>query len=168
MANQTPCPRCRHANPPDNRFCGWCGASLGAGSDLVARRESNLTVMGHVLPVKPGFVGKALAVGFGTLAMRAGLSWLRHRITADVRSSMLTTREHDTTVSERLLAQRLEGVLIQKLVEDYRSRTIAWREVRSIVVTEWTSSSRRSAGRPRGTRSSGSSRASSPPFEPER
>jgi hypothetical protein len=168
MALQTPCPQCQHANPPENRFCGWCGASLGADSDLVARRESNLTVMGHVLPVKPGPVGKVLAVGLGTLAMRAGMSWLRHRITADDRLSMLTTREHDTAVSERLLGQGLEEVLIQKLVEDYRSRTIAWRALRSIVVTEWTSSSRRSAGRPRGTRSSGSSRASSPPFEPER
>jgi hypothetical protein len=168
MANQTPCPRCRYANPPENRFCGWCGASLGAGSDLVARRESNLTAMGHVLPVKPGPVGKALAVGLGTLAMRAGMSWLRHRNTVDDRSSMLTTRESDTAVSERLLAQSLEEVLIQKLEEDYRSRAIAWRAVRSIVVTEWTSSNKRSAGRSRGTRSSGSSRASSPPFEPER
>jgi Double zinc ribbon len=168
MANQTPCPRCRHANPPDNRFCGWCGASLGAGSDLVARRESNLTVMGHVLPVKPGPVGKAVAVGLVTLAARAGISWLRYRTTTGNRSSALSTREPDTAVSARLLGQRLEEVLIQELEEDYRSRTIAWRALRSIVVTEWTSSSRRSAGRPRGMRSSGSSRASSPPFEPER
>jgi hypothetical protein len=54
-------------------------------------------------------------------------------------------------VSERLLAQGLDEVLVQGLVEDYRSRTIAWRALRSIVVTEWTPSSRRSAGRPRGT-----------------
>jgi class 3 adenylate cyclase len=24
-----PCPTCRHANPPDHRFCGACGAELG-------------------------------------------------------------------------------------------------------------------------------------------
>ena len=168
MADQISCARCQHANPPENRFCGWCGASLRPSTDLMARREGSLTVMGHALPVKPGPIGTALAVGLGTLAMRAGMSWLRHRITADDRLSMLTTREHDTAVSERLLAQGLEEVLVQELVEDYRSRTIAWRALRSIVVTEWTSSSRRSAGRPRGTRSSGSSRASSPPFEPER
>jgi len=56
MADQTLCPRFRHANPPENRR----GASLGAGRDLIARRESDLTIMGHTLPVKPGPVGKAL------------------------------------------------------------------------------------------------------------
>jgi hypothetical protein len=50
MSDQARCPRRRHANPPENRFCGSCGASLGAGSDLVARRRGNLTVMGRVLP----------------------------------------------------------------------------------------------------------------------
>jgi Double zinc ribbon len=74
MADQAPCPRCRHANPPENRFCGWCGAPLGASNDLVARREGNLTLMGQALPVKPGPAGKALAVGLVTLAVRAGLS----------------------------------------------------------------------------------------------
>ena len=90
MADQAPCPRCRHANPPENRFCGSCGAPLGTGSDLVARREGNLTVMGHALTVKPGPVSKALAVGLGTLAVRAGLSWLRNRTTAENQSSALS------------------------------------------------------------------------------
>ena len=168
MAEPARCPRCCHENPAENRFCGWCGASLESSNDLVPRREETLRALGHALPVKPGFVGKALAVGLDTLAMRAGMSWLRHRITADDRSSMLTTREHNTAVSERLLGQGLGEVLIQKLEEDYRSRTARQAMVRSIVVTKWTSSSRRSAGRPRGPRSSGSSRASSPPFEPDR
>ena len=136
MANQTPCPRCRHANPQENRFCGWCGASLGAGSDLVARREGNLTVMGHVLPVKPGPVGKALAVGLVSLAMGAGMSWLRYRTTAENRSSALSARELDTAVSERLLGQRLEEVLIQELDGEHPGRVLAWRAVRSIVITE--------------------------------
>jgi hypothetical protein len=168
MADQTPCPRCRHANPPENRFCGWCGASLGARTDLVARREGNPTVMGHTLPVKPGPVGKALAVGLVTLAVRAGLSWLGRRTTAEHRSSKLTTRELDAAVPKRLLGQSLEEVLIQELEGEHRSRTFAWQAIRSIVVTEWTSSRRRSAGRPRGAWASGSSRASSPAFEPER
>src|SRR5215207_2797213 len=167
MAEPAPCPRCRHANPPENRFCGSCGAPSGAGSDLVAQRGNNPTVMGHALPVKPGPVGKALAVGLVTLAVRAGLSWLGHRITAEDRSSTLTTRELDTAVSERLLGQSLEEVLIQELEGEHRDRIFAWQAFRSIVFTEWTSS-RRSAGRPRGAWSSGSSRASSPPFEPER
>jgi hypothetical protein len=99
MADQAPCPRCRHTNPPENRFCGSCGALLGTGSELVARREGNLTVMGHALPVKPGPIGKALAVGLTTLAVRAGLSWLRYRSTAENRSSALSAREPDTAVS---------------------------------------------------------------------
>jgi hypothetical protein len=167
MADQTPCPRCRHANPPENHFCGWCGASLGAGSDLVARREGNPTVMGYALPVKPGPVGKALAVGLATLAVRAGLSWLRHRTTAEDRSSTSTAREHEVSVSDRLLGQSLEEVLIQRLEGGHQGRTFAWQAIRSIAVTEWTSSRRRSVGRSRGAWSSGSSRASSSPFEPE-
>jgi hypothetical protein len=167
MAEPTRCPRCRHENPPENRFCGWCGASLGAGSDLMARREGNLTVMGHVLPVNPGPVGKALAIGLVTLALRAGLSWLGHRITAEDRSSTLTTRELDAAVPKRPLGQSLEEVLIQELEGGHQGRTIAWQAIRSIAVTEWMSSRRRSIGRPRGTWSSGSSRASSSPFDQE-
>src|SRR5215210_9449183 len=115
MADQAPCPRCRHANPSENRFCGSCGAPLETGNDLVARREGSLTVMGRALPVKPGPVGKALAVGLVTLAVRAGLSWLGRRTTAEHRSSTLTTRELDAAVPKRLLGQSLEEVLIQEL-----------------------------------------------------
>jgi hypothetical protein len=165
MTEQTPCPRCRHANPPENRFCGWCGVSLGAGRDLVAHGERNLAVIGHALPLKPGPIGKALAVGLVTLAARAGLYWLGHRNTAEDRSSTLTTRGLDPAVSKRLLGQRLEEVLIQEIEGDYRRRTFSWQAIRSLVVTEQTSSRRRSAGRPL---SSGSSRASSSPFELER
>ena len=168
MADQAACPQCRHVNPLENRFCGSCGASLEASSDLVVRRGNNPTVRGHALPVKSGPVGKALVVGLATLAAQAGLSWLRHKIKAEDPPLMLTTREHDTAVSEGLLGQGLEEVLIKELEEDYRSRTFARRAIRSIVVTEWTSSRRRSAGRPRGEWSSGSSRASSSLFEPER
>src|SRR5829696_4992987 len=136
MTDQAPCPRCRHANPPENRFCGWCGASSEARTDLVAHGEGNPTVMGHALAVKPGPVGKALAVGLVTLAVRAGLSWLRHRSTVEDRSSKLTTRELDTAVSERLLAQSLEAVLVQELEGEHRGRVLAWRAVRSIIITE--------------------------------
>jgi Double zinc ribbon len=161
MADHTPCPRCRHANPPENRFCGSCGASLRTGTDLMARRKGSLTVMGHALPMKPGPVGTALAAGLGMLAMRAGMSWLRHRFTADDRSSALTTREHDSALSEFLLVQRIEKILIQESGEAHQGRTIAWQAIRSIAATEWTASSWRSW-------SSGGSRASSPPFEQKR
>ena len=126
MTDQAPCPRCRHANLPENRFCGWCGASLGAGGDLVARRAGNLTVIGYALPVKPGSVGKALAVGLVTLAVRAGLFWLGRRTTAEHRSSTLTTRELDTAVSKRLLGQSLEEDLIQELEGEHWGRILAW------------------------------------------
>ena len=168
MAEPAPCPRCRHDNPPENRFCGSCGAPLGAGSDLVTQRGNNPTVMGHALPVKPGPVGKALAVGLFTLLVRAGLSWLHHRTKAEDRSSTLTTRQFDTAVSEHFLGQSLDAVLIQELGGEHQDRTFAWRAIHAIVVTEWTSSRRRPAVRPRGAWSSGSSPASSSPFEPER
>ena len=136
MAEQAPCPRCRHANPPENRFCGSCGAPLGAGNDLVAHREGNLTLMGQALPVKPGPVGKALAVGLVTLAVRAGLSWLRHRAAAENRTSTSSAREPNTAVYERLLRQRLDEVLIQQSEGEHRGRVLAWRAARSIVITE--------------------------------
>jgi hypothetical protein len=149
MADQILCARCQHANPPVDRFCGWCGASLRASTDLMARREGSLTVMGHALPVKPGPFGTALAVGLGTLAMRAGISWLRHRTTADNRSSTLTTREHDTALSKYYLGQGIEKILIQESGETHQGRTIAWQAIRSIAATEQTAPSRRTAGRSR-------------------
>ena len=164
MTDQIPCSRCRHANPPENRYCGWCGASLRTGTDLLVRREGGLTVMGHALPVKPGPIGTALAVGLGTLAVRVGMSWLHHRITADERLSKLTTREHDTASSELLSDQGIERIFIQEPEEARQGRIIAWRAIRSIAATEWTTSSRRS----RGAWSNGSSRASSSPFEQKR
>jgi hypothetical protein len=168
MAEQIPCSRCRHANPPENRFCGSCGAALRTGTDLMARRAGSLTVMGHAMPMRPGPIGTALAAGLGMLAMRAGMSWLRHRFTADDRSSTLTTREHDSALSEFLLGQRIEKILIQESEEAHEGRTIAWQAIRSIAATEWTASSWRSDGRSRGAWSSGGSRAGSPPFEQER
>jgi hypothetical protein len=92
--------------------------------------------LSHALPVKPGPVGKALAVGLATLAVRAGMSWVRHRTTPENRSPTLTTRELDTAVSERLLAQSLQEVLVQELEGEHRGRVLAWRAVRSIIITE--------------------------------
>jgi len=134
MSDHALCPRCRHANPPENRFCGSCSASLEVSSDLVVRQENNPRVMGHALPTKLGPAGKALALGLVTLAAQSGLSWLRHRTKAEVRTSSLSPRGPDTFAPERLLGQSLEVVLIQEL-EEYRSRVSAWRAVRSFVVT---------------------------------
>jgi hypothetical protein len=165
MADQIPCPGCRHANPPENRFCGWCGASLLTSTDLMTRRAGTLTVMGHALPVKPGAIGTALAVGLGTLAMQVAMFWLRHRFKADDRSSTLATREHDTAMSEYYLGQGIGKILIRQPEEAHQGHIIAWQAISSIAATEWTTSSRGSARRPRGGWSSGGSRASLPPFE---
>jgi hypothetical protein len=138
MAEPARCPRCRHENPPENRFCGWCGASLESSHELVPRREETLRALGDTLPVKTGPVSKALAVGLATLAVRAGLSWLRHGTTPEDHSPTSTTGELDTAVSERLLAQSLQEVLVQELEGEHRGRVLAWRAVRSIIITEST------------------------------
>jgi zinc ribbon protein len=135
MAYHALCPRCRHENPSENRFCGSCGASLEASSDIIACRENNLSVKGHVLPARLGPAGKAVAVGLAMLGAEVGLSWLLHRTRAEDRPLTLTTREPDTAVFERLLAQRLEEVFSQEWMGNHRSRTFAWQVIRSIVIT---------------------------------
>src|SRR5215208_3833748 len=103
---------------------------------LFRKSTRNPAVMGHTLPVKPRPVGKALAVGLVTLAVQVGLSWLGRRTTAKHRSSTLTTRELEDAVPKRLLGQSLEEVLIQELEGEHRGRVLAWRAVRSIIITE--------------------------------
>ena len=136
MTDQVRCPRCRHVNPLENRFCGSCGASLGASSDLMACQRGNLTVMARALPAKLKPAGNAVAVGLATVALRAGLSWLRHRTAVVEQPSTSTARELDTAVSERLLGCSLEEILIEELKADHRSRAFAWRAIRSMVITE--------------------------------
>ena len=76
------------------------------------------------------------AVALVTLAAQVCLSKLLHRRKAEERTSTLATRERGTAVSEPLLAQSLEEVLIQELHGGYRSRVSAWRAVRSFVIAE--------------------------------
>jgi hypothetical protein len=130
------CPRCSRANPPENRFCGGCGASLQSSGELIPRREDGLTLAGRALHERLRPIGKVLAVGLATLAAEVGLSWLRHRTKAEERPSTLTNREPDTAVSERLLGQSLEGVLIEELDGEYLNSHFAWRAIRSIAITE--------------------------------
>jgi hypothetical protein len=136
MTDQAPCPRCLRTNPPENSFCGSCGASLRAGSNLIAHREGKPTAMGRALTTKLGPAGNAVAAGLVALALQAGLSWLGHRITAGEQLTMSATREPYPAVSEHLLGRSLEEVLIEELKTDHRSRAFAWRVIRSTVVTE--------------------------------
>jgi hypothetical protein len=135
-ANHVLCPRCRHANPPENRFCGSCGASFDASTELAVPQENKLMLIGRTLPAKLGPSGKAFAMALVTLAAQVGLSKLLRRSKAEERTSTLVTRERGTAVSEALLAQSLEEVFIQELEGGYRSRVFAWRTVRSFVISE--------------------------------
>lgn len=136
MSDQAPCPRCRHANPPENRFCGSCGASMGTGNEVVAHRGGTPTTKSRALPAKLGSAGNAVAVGLAALALRAGLSWLRRRTAVEARPSTSTARTSGTAVSERLLVRSLEEVLIEELEAGRRSKAFTWQVIRSTVITE--------------------------------
>jgi hypothetical protein len=132
---QVPCPRCRHENPPGNRFCGSCGVQLIIGEQLATRQEHSSPVpAGRAWPAKLGPVSKALAVGVAVLAAETGLSWLQRRIGTEERSSLPAVRDADSASRIYLLGQSLEEVLIE-VWEDSRGRVVARREVRSFVTT---------------------------------
>ena len=131
---QVPCPRCRQENPSRNRFCGSCGAPLTSGEQLATREEHRPVPAGRAWPVKLGPVSKALAVGVTALATEASLSWLRHKIGAEDRSSRPAVRGVGSASRGYLVSQSLEEGLLQTW-EDSQSRAFARREVRSIVAT---------------------------------
>ncbi len=136
MAEQPPCPRCRHANSPENRFCGWCGASLESSRELVPRREGALTAVRRTLPAKLGPAGKVVAVGLVTLAAEVGVSWLRHRTKVEERPLTLSVRQFDPAASARLLGESLEEVLIQEWDGGLRSRVFVRRAIRSLIIRQ--------------------------------
>jgi hypothetical protein len=129
---QVPCPRCRQENPPRNRFCGSCGVQLISGEQLATRQEHRPVPTGRAWPAKLVPVNKALAVGVAALATEAGLSWLRHKIGAEDRSSVPAIRDADSASRGYLVGQSLEEVLLQ-MWEDPHGRVVARREVRSFL-----------------------------------
>src|SRR5829696_4987180 len=131
---QIPCPRCHQENPPRNRFCGSCGAPLTSGEQLATRQEHRPVPAGRAWPAKLGPVSKALAVGVAVLATEAGLSWLRHKIGAEERSSLPAVRGVGSASRGYLVSQSLEEVLLQAW-EESRGRVVARQEVRSFVST---------------------------------
>src|SRR5215203_1110787 len=104
---QVPCPRCRQENPSRNRFCGSCGAPLTSGEQLATREEH------RPVPAALGPLSKALAVGVAALATEASLSWLRHKIGAEDRSSMPAVRGVGSASRGYLVSQSLEEGLLQ-------------------------------------------------------
>jgi double zinc ribbon protein len=132
---QVPCPRCRQENPPRNRFCGSCGAPLTSGEQLAMREEHRPPVPGgRAWPANLGPVSKALAVGAAALAIEAGLSWLRHKVGAEERSSRPFVRGVGSASRGYLIGQSLEEVLVQ-MWEGSHGQFVARREVRSFVAT---------------------------------
>jgi hypothetical protein len=117
-----------------NRFCGSCGAPLMSGEQLAKRQEHRPVPVGRAWPSKLGPAGKALAVGVATLAAEASLSWLRHKIGAEDRSSLPTVRDAGSASRGYLVSQSLEEVLLQAW-EDSHGRVITRREVRSFLTT---------------------------------
>ena len=86
VAELSSCSGCGNPeNPPGNRFCGLCGASLerslARSRELAPRaREGRVTLKERFLPSRLGPVGKTVAVGLATIAADVGLAWLRHRL----------------------------------------------------------------------------------------
>jgi hypothetical protein len=72
VADHVLCPRCRHANPPEIRFCSSCGASFEVNTELVVPQEKKLMVIGRTLPAKLGPAGNAFAGALITLALQGG------------------------------------------------------------------------------------------------
>src|SRR3712207_3545694 len=91
--SSTPCPRCRRDNPPEDHFCGACGASLTVGGPLAHRPEGSPSPASRApLSVELKPVVKAVAVGLAVLAGRAGLMWLRRRAEGSGWPSLPTIR----------------------------------------------------------------------------
>jgi hypothetical protein len=128
-----PCPRCRHENPPGNRFCGSCGVQLmSSGAQLATRQEHSPVWAGRAWPAKLGPMSKALAVGVAVLAADAGLSWLQRRIGTEERSSLPAARGGTNASGGYLVGQSLEVVLVGAW-EDSHGWVVTRREVRSFV-----------------------------------
>src|SRR5918992_3019523 len=113
MTELATCPLCRQENPPGNRFCGSCGVRLTSEEQLATRQEHRPVLAGRAWPSKLGPVSKALAVGVVALATEAGLSWLRHKIGAEDRSSKPTVRSVGSASRGYLVGQSLEEVILR-------------------------------------------------------
>jgi hypothetical protein len=137
MTELTTCPLCCQENPPGNRFCGSCGVRLTSGEQLATRQEHRPVPAGRAWPAKLGPMSKALAVGVAAVATEAGLSWLRHKIGAEDRSSKPAVRDAGSSSRGYLVGQSLEEVLLQAW-EDSHGQFIVRREVRSFVSTRST------------------------------
>ena len=122
MDNSYSCSLCGHPNPPANRFCGRCGASLTAGEQLISRLEESPAAE-RSLPAKLKPVGKALAVGAAVLAAEATLAWLQRRGGLRIEAAQLPPLPaarsdiHPAPPSD-LIGQSLEEVFVRMRAVD--------------------------------------------------
>lgn len=122
MAARAPCPLCQHGNPPENRFCGRCGASLTSAEPPALSQEDTPDVAGLALPAKLKPIGKALAIGAATLAAEAGLSWLRHRSGRVNRLPAVQSSEN--VIPERPVVQSFEELCVWLREEDLPNKQV--------------------------------------------
>jgi hypothetical protein len=124
----TPCPQCRRGNPPEDRFCGACGASLIVGGQIARRPDNSPTTAGRALPpaeLKP--VGKALAVALAALAARAGLMWLRRRAEGSGGPSLPAAKGTETAIPEPPFLRSFEEMHVLLREGSVESRIFAQR-----------------------------------------
>ena len=109
--SSTPCPQCRHGNPPENRFCGACGAPLTGSGQLARRPEGVPPWPGRaLLPAELKPAGRALAVGLATLAVRAGHVWLRRRSGGPDRPPLIAAKGTEPVIPGHLVYRSFEEV----------------------------------------------------------
>jgi hypothetical protein len=135
MTEPARCLLCQHENPPENRFCGSCGARLTSGEQLATRQEHYSVPATRAWPTMLGPAGKALAVGVAVLAAEASMSWLRRKMGAEDRSLVPAVRGAESTSRGHLVSQSLEEVLVKTWEGSPDSRVFARRVVRAFVTT---------------------------------
>lgn len=134
MDELIPCPRCRHDNPPENRFCGSCGTALADSGQLVPRLDDSPALAIRDLPAKLSPTGKALAMGVAALATEVGLIWLRRRIERTDQTLLPTTQDSKSAVTENLISESLEEISVWLGQGDYQGHTFTRRVTRSFAI----------------------------------
>ena len=135
MDESTSCPQCEYENPPGNRFCGRCGASLTSDNQLVPHREKTPATVVHALPSKLGPTGKTLAVGLAVLAAELGVLWLHRRAERAGQLPLPTAQDPKPAIPDYLIIQSLEEVYVWLQEGDHQGYILARREVRSFGTT---------------------------------
>jgi hypothetical protein len=107
---------------------------MRSGEQLATPEEHRPLPAGRTWSARLSPVSKALAMGVAALATEAGLSWVRHKIGAEDRSSRPAIGGRDSAPRHYLVGQSLEKVLVQSW-DDSRNRAFRRRELRSFVAT---------------------------------